>query len=83
MENLQNFVSKSFTGDRIPTAIRKEHLSFSVDDLLSTPHEDDGFSSDEEDREDEDVSLAGKPRIYVNLFRLMELIAAQVHWQIF
>ncbi len=35
MENLQNFVSKSFTGDRTPVAIRREHVSFSVDDLLA------------------------------------------------
>ncbi len=46
MENLQDFVSKSFTGDRVPNAIRKEHLSFSVDELLSNGED---LSSDDED----------------------------------
>ena len=55
MENLQNFVSKSFVGDRIPTAIRKEHISFSVEDLLATPH-DEAFSSGEDEGEDGDIS---------------------------
>ena len=69
MENLQNFVSKSFTGDRMPSAIRKEHLSFSVDDLLSSPH-DDGFISGEEDRDDGDVSPIGKPDVSSTLLSL-------------
>lgn len=58
MENLQDFVSKSFTGDRVPNAIRKEHLSFSVDELLSNGEE---FSSDDEDADDNVIASNPHP----------------------
>ena len=48
MENLQNFVSKSFTGERGPAAvIRREHLSFSVEDLLASPGSGGGGDGEE------------------------------------
>ena len=67
MENLQNFVSKSFTGERIPTAvIRREHLSFSVEDLLASPHSgdmdgDEPFSSGDEEEADDREESDGAP----------------------
>ena len=65
MENLQNFVSKSFTGERLPAAvIRREHLSFSVEDLLASPHSGDGdepFSSGDEDEGDDREESDGTP----------------------
>ena len=68
MENLQNFVSKSFTGDRLPAAvIRREHLSFSVEDLLASPAHsgdmdgDEPFSSGDEEEADDREESDGAP----------------------
>ena len=67
MENLQNFVSKSFTGERLSAAvIRREHLSFSVEDLLASPHSgdtdgDEPFSSGDEDETDDREDSDGAP----------------------
>ena len=85
MENLQNFVSKSFTGERLPTAvIRREHLSFSVEELLTSPHSgdtdgDEPFNSGDEDEADDREESDGAPLTGRDSNRL---IARTKEWRI-